>query len=183
LVLVHRIHLLLCFCLTLVLMGCGGRGSQQSSIFQQGQQLSVSSWYTNGASDQPFTAPRSSFVNQSCLSCIGMQVTSCTLHAGSTPMNFTATPSASWFAVTPGTGFVAADGTAQIGLAYINADGLPVSNAGTFMVSAAGYQNNNSLSFNFVCGTYAADGTEMCTLSLICPPCTLKSDGTVSCPY
>lgn len=98
-------------------------------------------------------------------------------------MNFTAMPSANWFTVTPGSGSVAANGSAQIGLGYINADGLPVNNSGTFMLSAPGYQNNNGLSFKFVCGDYAPDGTEMCTLSLICPPCTLKSDGTVSCPY
>lgn len=184
----HTCRLLWLLCFAGILVGCGGKAgliqpAQNTAIFTQGQQLSVSSWYTSGASDQPFTAPRASFVDQSCLSCIGMQVTSCTLHAGETPMYFTATPSAAWFSISPSTGFVPANGTVQIGLASINADGLPISNTGSFIVSAPGYQNNSSLSFNFVCGTYAPDGTEMCTLSLICPPCTLKSDGTVSCPY
>ena len=180
--------LLCCLFLTGILVGCGGKSgfiqpAQNTAIFTQGQQLSVSNWYTSGVAQQSFTAPRSSFVDQHCLSCIGVQNTSCTLNAGSTTMSYTAAASAGWFTVTPGNGTIPANGAAQIGLAYIDADGLPVSNTGKFLVTAPGYQDNSQLSFSLVCGEYAADGTEMCTLSLICPPCSLKSDGTVGCPW
>lgn len=184
----HIRFLLWLVLLSCLLVGCGGKAgfiqpASNAGIFTQGQQLSVSNWYTSGVAQQSFTAPRSSFSDQHCLSCIGMQSTSCTLNAGSTAMNYTALASANWFAVTPNTGSVPANGSAQIGLAYINSDGLPSSNTGKFLVTAPGYQDNSQLSFNFVCGEYASDGTEMCTLSLICPPCSLKSDGTVSCPW
>jgi len=170
--------------LLMALSGCGGKGgSQPTDIFAPAQHLSVSTWYTQGLGEQPFIAPRDSFVEQSCLSCIGMKVTSCTLHASDTPMNYTASASANWFSVTPVNGSVAANGSTQIGLSYINADGLPIGNTGKFVVTAPGYEDNSKLSFTFTCGIYGTDGVENCQLALICPPCSLKSDGTVSCPW
>lgn len=113
----------------------------------------------------------------------------CTLHSGNTPMSFTVEPSATWFDISPVSGTIAPNASADISISAIYASTLTSSNnKGTVIVRAPGYADNTQLSFTLSCGIYGTgipipgvDPTDIsqdaCHISLVCPPCSTNTGG------
>ena len=76
---------------------------------------------------------------------------SCTLHAGSVPMVFTAGSSLPWFSVSPALGNLQPDGTTAVGVTDIDFSSMPSGdNTGFVIVDASGYNQLTGVNFEII---------------------------------
>ena len=148
-----------------ILTGCGGKNTTPST---PAPPTTLTSTLTLGPGQTSAGGLlKSLFVGQS-LPAAGYSFV-CTLHSSNAQMNFNATPSSSWFTVSPASGALAANGSTAIGLGSVDARALPnASNSGLVTISAAGYTDNSGMSITLNCSQINSQGQPTCTLTIAC---------------
>jgi hypothetical protein len=126
------------------LLGCGGAASNSTISTPAPPSLATSSFSPSCSPCTVITAPLTTLKNGGNLPTLGYNAV-CTLKAGNTLMNWTATPSGSWFTVTPSFGALQPNASTPIQLANFTGSAIPYGTKGLVTISASGYTDNTGM--------------------------------------
>jgi hypothetical protein len=93
---------------------------------------------------------------------------SCSLTAGSQPMNFGTAASQPWFATSPASASLQAGASTTIGVFSISSANVSTRNLGNVTVSASGYSSNSQMGVELNCNVEAGS----CVVAFSCDPKT-----------
>jgi len=139
---------LMAFLFIAFLSGCGGAASNPIVVTPPAPSLSASTFSPQCSPCTTLVIPVSTLNSGTNIATLGYSA-GCTLKAGSTLMNWTATPSGSWFGVTPSFGALQPNTTTPIVITYFNAQAIPVGSTGLVTISAAGYANETGMGLSY----------------------------------